>query len=90
MSTYWYFVCTDHDPELFSDEEFTQHTGDAAYKHAVNLAKKRPVEAATPWDADEYFDRNARRFLLRHPSCEIAIEDEYGVRKSLEEAITDD
>lgn len=81
MSTYWSFICLGHEPPLWSDAEFTQHTNDAPYRHALELAASRPVERAS--ETADYFDRNARDFLVCHPTCPLAIESEYGERLTL-------
>lgn len=87
MSTYWYFECLDHDPPLRSADEFTQHTDDAPFKHAVDLAQHRDG-ITNPWvgewqNASEYFDRNARRFLVEHPACRLGLINEYDERRPL-------
>ena len=79
MSTYWYFECLDHDPLIRSDDEFTQHTDDHAFKNALQLAYDRPLIEQT---SEEYFEANALRFLKRHPFCELAISSEYGERRT--------
>ena len=94
MSTYWYFECVDHDPPLRSEEEFTQHTDDAHFHAALELAASRPVHennsywALGPLTSDEervrsYFSMNARRFLSKHPSCHLEVVSEYGDRRSI-------
>ena len=85
MSTYWYFECTEHDPPLQSEDEFTQHTDDAAFKRGVELALNRDG-IVSPWvgewyEASDYFERNARRFLVNHPKCPLRLVSEYGERR---------
>lgn len=80
MSTYWYFACTDHTPTLRSDGEFTQHTEDEHYLRAVELAQNRPLETDRVEESDasrEYFERNARRFLVLHPRCHLELVNGY-------------
>jgi hypothetical protein len=90
MSTYWYFECLDHDPPIRSREEFTQHTRDKRWDHAMQLANNRPVTRDTSYwstplgatDEDRshsYFDMNARDFLADHPTCRLGIVSEYGM-----------
>lgn len=81
MSTYWYFVCLSHDPNL-SEDEFTQHTDDDAFKAALKLANTRPLNEDFEPDEDDYFGMNAARFLRQHPYCELAIRNEYGERRT--------
>lgn len=87
MSTYWYFECLDHDPPLRSEDEFTQHTDDAAFKRALELAGSRDG-ITSPWagewyDTGDYFERHARRFLVAHPKCRLGIVNEYGEHRTL-------
>ena len=87
MSTYWYFECLDHSPPLRSEDEFTQHTDDAAFKRAVELATNRDG-IGHPWtgdwyDASDRFEKNARRFLVAHPTCRLGLLNEYGDRRDL-------
>lgn len=85
MSTWWDFECLDHEPPLRSEDEFSQHTDDAAFKRALELAASRPVPAEW-WDDERYgyFERNALRFLQAHPKCRLGIISEYGERRGLE------
>jgi hypothetical protein len=86
MSTYWYFECMDHSPPLRSVDEFTQHTDDHHFKHGVHLADSRPLpEFGEGLDdqIDQYYDGNARRFLVSHPACSIELVNDYGVRRVL-------
>lgn len=90
MSTYWYFECLSHDPPLRSDGEFTQHTEDEHYVHALELAAQRPLERPDDdwWYADEnwhpfYYERQARWFLQSHPACALGLVNEYGDRRPL-------
>lgn len=87
MSTYWYFECVAHTPPLRSDDEFTQHTDDSAFKRGVELALNR-ADIDSPWtgeshEAADYFERNARRFLVQHPECPLELVNEYGERQPL-------
>lgn len=89
MSTYWYFECLDHDPPIRSGEEFTQHTGDSAYKAGIAMANASTIPDA--WSTDDYYGNNARRFLRAHPECEIGLVNEYGEHRPLpgrEESMT--
>lgn len=84
MSTYWYYECLDHDPPIQSLDEFTQHTEDEAFARGVGLTEARPLaEKECTWNdrSREYFDNNARRFLLQHPTCRVGIINEYGERR---------
>lgn len=92
MSTYWYFECPDHNPPLRSEGEFTQHTHDDHWRHALELADSRPVDRwAKPYSYRDdmegrslaYFDRNARRFLADHPYCRLRVVSEYGVYENV-------
>jgi len=80
MSTYWYFECTQHDPPLRSEEEFTQHTGDSYFDHGIRMASERPI--SDDFESSDYFVVNAARFLRQHPKCELAIVSEYGERRT--------
>lgn len=87
MSTYWYFECLDHDPPLRSEDEFTQHSDDESFRTGVALALSRG-DAASAWagewyDASDYFERNARKFLVQHPKCALELVNEYGERRPL-------
>lgn len=93
MSTYWRFRCLSHDPPLVSEEEFTQHTEDASFWNGLALAIRRTewieIERAAGerWDFDwndDYFARNARRFLRNHPFCKIDLLNEYGESRNLD------
>ena len=90
MSTWWYFECLDHTPPLQAQDEFTQHTEDRHWDHALRLMAQRPVERdgsywtmdrhGTPTDAersDAYFDMQARAFLSEHPTCRLGLVNEY-------------
>ena len=89
MSTYWYFECPNHNPPLRSEDEFTQHTRDIYWQHAMELADSRPVDRwdrpysyrddIMEWRAAAFFDSNARRFLADHPYCRLRVVSEYGV-----------
>lgn len=84
MSTYWYFECLSHDPPLVSDDEFTQHTDDSHFRHAIDMANNRPVGEWVDESDDpsrNYFDSNARRFLRGHPTCALGLFNEYGHRR---------
>jgi hypothetical protein len=86
MSTYWYFECMDHSPALRSVDEFTQHTDDHYFKHAVHLANARPLQELGDelnGQIEQYYDGNARRFLVSHPACRIELVNDYGVRRAL-------
>jgi len=87
MSTYWHFECLNHEPPIRSVDEFTQHTDDLHYRHAVALVDSRPVpryaDDESDLEVDNYFDRNARRFLFGHPHCEIDAVSEYDDRRPL-------
>jgi hypothetical protein len=86
MSTYWYFECMGHSPPLRSVDEFTQHTDDHYFKHAVNLANARPLKEVDDdlnGHIEQYYDGNARRFLVNHPTCSIELVNDYGVRRAL-------
>lgn len=86
MSTYWYYECLDHDPTIESQDEFTQHTDDSHFEAGVRLAQSRPV---VPKDFEfhdrsrDYFDGNARRFLIHHPTCRLGLINEYRDRRDL-------
>jgi hypothetical protein len=80
MSTYWYFECASHEPPIRSDDEFTQHTDDDAFRTALGLARMRPI--GQDQEGDDYFSRRAIWFLKQHPACELAIVSEYGERRS--------
>jgi hypothetical protein len=92
VSTYWYFQCLDHTPPLTSEDEFTQHTDDAAFHRGVKLAASRPLPTEDELDdlglhlSDDYFSRNARRFLLAHPACSLGLLNEQGDRRALDAA----
>ena len=83
MSTYWYFECLDHSPFVRSVDEFTQHTDDTAFKGGIALAHSRPIDPESV--SGEYFERNARHFLIHHPHCNLGIINEYGERRDLPE-----
>ena len=86
MSTYWYFECLDHTPSIRSDSEFTQHTEDVYFDHAIDLALSRPLvelETILATGTTRYFDANAREFLKRHPMCKLELVNEYGERRIL-------
>ena len=88
MSTYWYLECLDHDPPIISDMEFTQHTNDDAFRAAIDLANSRPIGSKDFTYNDslrDYFDGNARRFLIQHPSCRLGLVNEYDKRQPLPE-----
>ena len=80
MSTYWYFECNSHTPALRSDDDFTQHTEDAAWKRALELARSRPL----PMDSDgnDFVRPGVVWFLNAHPNCELSVVSEYGERRS--------
>lgn len=95
MSTYWYYKCLEHDPPLISDDEFTQHTDDYAFREGVWLAntrvewielERRAEEAGMHLSADhDHFLRtNAMRFLRGHPKCKLGLVNEYGDEADLE------
>jgi hypothetical protein len=92
LSTYWYFRCDSHTPPVESDEEFTQHTNDSAFRHGLELLKQRPVsyddmvsQKGEGDVASDYFAGNAVRFLQHHPHCKITVINEYGVEWPLED-----
>jgi hypothetical protein len=92
VSTYWYFVCLDHEPQLSSADEFTQHTDDVDYANAMALAMARPLDESW-WEGDQgghlgYMERNARRFLQQHPSCRLEAVSEYGDHRDVPAART--
>lgn len=79
----------DHDPPILSDDEFTQHTDDEHFLHGVGLAKDRPLREKKFTYRDggrEYFDRNARRFLISHPKCTLELVSENGERRTLNDS----
>lgn len=92
MSTYWHFQCLDHTPPLTSEDEFTQHTDDTAFHRGLALAAARPLPSEDELDrlglepSSDYFDRNARRFLIKHPACRLGLLNEYGDTRALDAA----
>lgn len=91
MSTYWYFECLSHDPPLRSDNEFTQHTDDEAFKRGLDLAAERAlIQSALKLigarvSVDDYFTNNALGFLRQHATCDVGAVDEYGERRGVDE-----
>lgn len=86
MSTYWYYECLDHEPTIESQDEFTQHTEDDAFRRGIELAQSRPLKPKDfEWhnSSREYFENNARRFLLQHPTCRLGIISEYKERRDI-------
>lgn len=91
MSTEWFYECLEHHPPLKSDSEFTQHTDDVYFEHAMLLASQRPVmyseeeryNMGSAWSSEAYFDMNAREFLVNHPTCLLGIISEYGERRTM-------
>ena len=92
MSTYIYLVCLDHDPPLLAEEESGQHRYDLPrIREEINNREEivRAYEGghslnpryASDWDDEStnvYFRVRSARFLARHQSCRIGIQDEYG------------
>ena len=92
MSTYIYLVCLDHDPPLIAEEESGQHLYDLPRirgeiknrEEIVRVYDERhsyDFRCASDWDekaVEAYFRIRSARFLTRHQSCRIGIQDEYG------------
>jgi hypothetical protein len=83
MSTYLHLICLDHTPPLVAQEESGQHLYDLPQIRA-DLAARAEIVAAADLDIwpDDYFRRNTARFFVDHPTCRLAIRDEYGVDRS--------
>lgn len=81
MSTYLYLTCEDHTPPLLAEDESGQHTYDLPrirdeIKHRAFIARQIDRTGAV----QGYFEQHSARFLHRHQTCRIGIQDEYGRR----------
>lgn len=99
MSTYLYLVCLDHDPPLLAEEESGQHLYDLPrireeIRNREEIVRVYDDEHSyglfyeSDWDEkaiEAYFRVRSAKFLSRHRSCRIGIEDEYGRRHPVDE-----
>lgn len=86
MSTYVSLVCLDHSPQLVAEDESGQHLYDLPqiFKDIADRAELVARAADDDWPGD-YFRRNTVRFLCDHPTCQIGVIDEYGIKHFIEE-----
>ena len=81
MSTWWYLECTSHDPVIQSPDEVEQHT--YGLPKIREVIARRATLTADSLEAlgngfNNYFERNAVRFLIQHPKCSLQLVSEYG------------
>ena len=90
MSTYYYVACTDHDPVLIADDESGQHSYDLPDIRADIADREALVRIWRSGVGDlGYFRNNTVRFLAKHPTCALAIIDEYNQHHPLVEEKAD-
>jgi len=80
VSTFLYLECLDHTPGIIAEGESGQHLSDLT-QIRLDIANREQIVKA--WEADDFhpadhFHRNTVCFLSAHPSCDLAIVDEYG------------
>lgn len=87
MSTYWGYVCLDHDPHLASERWFNHGEDllwDAWSRERAGVWPHRPYGSLPPEDCEPKevlgaFGTTAPIWWLReHPSCNVALRNEYG------------
>lgn len=81
MSTYLYLTCEDHTPPLLAEDESGQHTYDLP-RIRDEIAHRDFIvrQIDRTGSVSGYFEQHSARFLHRHRTCRIGIEDEYGRR----------
>jgi hypothetical protein len=88
VSTYWGYVCESHDPPLASEHWFN-HGEDtlAALVRAVRNGSwpVDEIDEPAPVDHMGYATSAPVRWLREHPRCTIALHNEYGATKPIEE-----
>ena len=86
MSTRWYMVCLDHQPNIRAEEAFTSHTNDYYYNVGLEFIKSRPLtdQSNPTYYRYDYLTHYPNHYLyqmvafcLDHPDCNIGIKNEY-------------
>lgn len=88
MSNYLYLRCESHNPPLRAEEESGQHLSDLPVIRADIRMRETIVamyDHAEYFDMGDYFRNHTMRFLVKHRTCELGIESEYGDVYPLEE-----
>ena len=81
MSNYLYLRCENHNPPLRAEEESGQHLYDLPVIRADIREREALVamyDHAGYLDVGDYFRNNTVKFLIKHRTCELGIESEYG------------
>ena len=89
MSTYHYLECANHNPPLLSDDEVEQHRDTETLKKVRELVRDRanivPLLREEKINyPDDYFLKNALKFLVSHEHCKVNLVTEYNEREELE------